>query len=812
MNNDKDNYYYNEILLKKEINIKNKNNNNNKILWFSNAKHLLFNKTKTQIDNVHNECSYSLKDINLLNEINKNKNKSFYINKNLINKNDIDLKMKNVNISNNLGNDLIKASDYKKKIIDIQVVNLSKQPFSENRINADANNNVLKYFNNKKTVRQLLEQQNNFQINNSLLDKKRIEKPITKSVEYRANENLDKIKCSYFCFNYNKEGSNKKKKKITTKKIVKEINSLLIPKDKTFELLQNIINERIKNKKSLNNIDDECFINQKSDKYRFKSIEIIFKDIIKKVYKKMLKKGYDSNSLIKKEEIMKEYYNQIKTIKTDLEIFKITKDKKNVSTICHNTTTGRNYNKYFVKLKNLLINKEKLEKSDNKNKIFKNNSCNKTFYCYNVDGAFKKMYKKKYLMNIYLNQNPSSYVNKTFFEKNIIGNYAFIKKYMMMDNKEKVVKKKLNDSEYLPKNNKCLSSDSKNKHENEVFSSISSTKQNLSNSQTLPLNLKNNLNNKMKESFMKKEYKEKEDNSINEKMEKNKGDMIKIKNNKNIINNNNSICSQKNFPYRINKKHINQDILKFLKDNEIEKEQNNNKGDKKEEFKFNQESKHQNESNNNNIPIEEIIYENTKTIYPSITKTTADLTRKNMEIDNKNKSIYEQLAIGNKKLLSSEKSIFNKNSKNNNIKKRGDLGNINRRISKRHKRKTNIKKDYFNESNSFIHAKSVEERKIEKNEELIRSKSELCIYKKYYFALLKKYFGKNKKKIKSKNAFQKYLEKEKEEKNNYKTLKKESSKNKNWENKFDEFKKYISKLKQMDHEEFRKDALKCLEE
>ena len=46
-----------------------------------------------------------------------------------------------------------------------------------------------------------------------------------------------------------------------------------------------------------------------------KIIQVLFKDIINKVIKLMTKRGYNNNSLISKNEIKYEYYNQINNLK-----------------------------------------------------------------------------------------------------------------------------------------------------------------------------------------------------------------------------------------------------------------------------------------------------------------------------------------------------------------------------------------------------------------------------------------------------------------------------------------------------------------
>ena len=307
---------------------------------FPKIKKLLSHKSKYKTENEDlNDYSYSIKktisSLNSNNEIIKSKD-PFSKNRNLINKNKIG-KLLN---SKQLQKEKLSTSINKFKTLNKSIgtqydhsIDHKNNKFPE--INSNINKNIINIslYNTKyETFRRQSLPQNIFLPTNfsNIINQKSKRLKSSGSNEFSSIEKSTiNNKCNYLVLKYNeKEMKNKKKyEKIDVDKIINIINAFLIPKEKTFENLEILINDRIKNKESLKNIDESFLINQNYEFGNNKIIEIIYKDIIKKIYKQMLKKGIKLNSKINKDEIKNEYNNQINNLKEYLDILENNKQK-----------------------------------------------------------------------------------------------------------------------------------------------------------------------------------------------------------------------------------------------------------------------------------------------------------------------------------------------------------------------------------------------------------------------------------------------------------------------------------------------------
>ena len=173
---------------------------------------------------------------------------------------------------------------------------------------------------------------------------------------------------------------------IEINKFINEINSFLLPNNKTFENLRNMINYRVVNKiSSKNAVFNQLF--RKNDlpinKFTYK---IFYKYIIKNTFKEVLKKCFLNNTLIDKKAIKEEYRRQINKVKLyftqhKIEDKDIIHDKDLESFLINNNSSMLNNlseNKIYLKNNYNKMNSHKR----NKNNI-QNNS---------LDNAYSKFY------------------------------------------------------------------------------------------------------------------------------------------------------------------------------------------------------------------------------------------------------------------------------------------------------------------------------------------------------------------------------------------------------------------------------------
>ena len=518
---------------------------------FPKIKKLLSHKSKYKTENEDlNDYSYSIKktisSLNSNNEIIKSKD-PFSKNRNLINKNKIG-KLLN---SKQLQKEKLSTSINKFKTLNKSVgtqydhsIDHKNNKFPE--INSNINKNIINIslYNTKyETFRRQSLPQNIFLPTNfsNIINQKSKRLKSSGSNEFSSIEKSTiNNKCNYLVLKYNeKEMKNKKKyEKIDVDKIINIINAFLIPKEKTFENLEILINDRIKNKESLKNIDESFLINQNYEFGNNKIIEIIYKDIIKKIYKQMLKKGIKLNSKINKDEIKNEYNNQINNLKEYLDILENNKQK---NFLYYQTSSTNRVKKNKKKIK-ITLKKSKDKKLDIRSYLFKNDENNKTSKIIYNENINKNQNKNKSCDNIlfhYYNFDKATneIIKQNLLKEKINKNYNSL--YAIPINNEYIKKLKFKNS-FI---NKCIynikNKDKKRKNNDQIqeFNKI------LMNSERFS---KNNTKTSVKCLFNKISIsKEKEDINLNpllnsqnyDNIIKNKKNNIEEKNNENNENN-----------------------------------------------------------------------------------------------------------------------------------------------------------------------------------------------------------------------------------------------------------------------------------
>ena len=232
-------------------------------------------------------------------------------------------------------------------------------------------------------------------------------------------------------------------KPVDINKFINEINSFLLPNNKTFENLQNLLNYKIKNKESSKKGLFIQFFKRNDLPINKINYGVYYKYIIKNTFKEVLKKAMLNKVLISKQEIKEEYKRQINGIKQYLNLYnKENKGNKNLingqnlkSLIINNSCTALiprlNENKIdTIKLEtNKSIKKLNLEKHKRNRKIIQNNSTDNLFFHldyfkkesfdkknHNVNSKNKELTKNKNSL-LSLPDNSSKY-NKENFEYN----------------------------------------------------------------------------------------------------------------------------------------------------------------------------------------------------------------------------------------------------------------------------------------------------------------------------------------------------------------------------------------------------------
>ena len=275
-----------------------------------------------------------------------------------------------------------------------EINNLKKKLVRPIKIINNSNNNLKK---ERRIVSEYIEE-NNIQKNNCIF------------LNYKNNSNFNKKKLEY--------------KPININKFVNEINSFLLPNDKTFENLTNLINYRIIYKESLKNID-LCELLMRNINLDDKlTSELFYRYIINRTFKEVLKMGLLSNILMNKNAIKEEYNRQINELKKYLKLYN--KENKDLfdrylelldKSSFKNLIDNRKSPKKEYKIINILSHRK--HGKNNKN----NSTDNIFFHFHNFAKASSelKKYNIKY-KNQQLNKNKFKILlslldNKNFIEK-----------------------------------------------------------------------------------------------------------------------------------------------------------------------------------------------------------------------------------------------------------------------------------------------------------------------------------------------------------------------------------------------------------
>ena len=193
-------------------------------------------------------------------------------------------------------------------------------------------------------------------------------------------------------------------------KFIKEINLFLLPNNKTFEYLQNLINFKLIMNDDYSKIEVfiQLFEGKEIPIHTF-NYGLIFKFIIRNILKEALKKAYINKTLITKKEIKEEYQKQINNIKQYLNLHnQERKDLRNnlnfESLIINNNSspfvTNINNNKLTYLGRN--ERNRKIIQSNSLDNIFSHlNNYNKELFdskYYNIDWEKKKLDKQNSLI------------------------------------------------------------------------------------------------------------------------------------------------------------------------------------------------------------------------------------------------------------------------------------------------------------------------------------------------------------------------------------------------------------------------------
>ena len=272
-------------------------------------------------------------------------------------------------------------------------------------------------------------------------------------------------------------------KLIDIDKFIEEINSFLLPNDKTFENIQNLINDKIKmNKNTLKNDVFNHLLKSKEIPITTFNYELIFRYIFNNTFKESFKKALLNKTLITKKEIKEEYQKQINNIKQYLNLHnQERKDLRNnlnfESLIINNNSspfvTNINNNKLTYLGRN--ERNRKIILSNSLDNIFSNlNNYNKELFdskYYNIDWEKKKLDKQNSL--IFPPDNETLHKENT---ENSIESIVFKRKMDILREKrlKDIIKKKKSIIDDFIKLKEIINNDEENliKTENSVQKNI----------------------------------------------------------------------------------------------------------------------------------------------------------------------------------------------------------------------------------------------------------------------------------------------------------------------------------------------------
>ena len=312
----------------------------------------------------------------------------------------------------------------------------------KNNNNKYYNNNPLTVFSSgreKKFLNQNLK--NQIKIINYRTEKLKAEKEIKGNTIEFNNESKDKKLFLTFREDYNNLTNIIYNKPINVNKFIEKINSFLLPNDKTFEIMKNIVNNELKSNKetSKNNTFNQLLRSKKIPINTYNS-GLIFRCIIKNTFIEALKKALLNRDLIDRNDIKKEYQKQIDDIKIYLFINNnekkdLTINKNFESSNIENNLTSlvKNLNNDKLYLDKNIDKKIKLQKHRQNRKIFQTNSSDNIYFnkeknkneiidnkIINIDYKRKKSDNNNILASLPINNIYSKEVKKTNSQRVIL--------------------------------------------------------------------------------------------------------------------------------------------------------------------------------------------------------------------------------------------------------------------------------------------------------------------------------------------------------------------------------------------------------
>ena len=828
------------------------------------VKKLFYNKSNFKTDeDFSNECSHSNKKTMTTfygNNESINYNKTFFSKKNLKFNKEID-KKENAKSSSKIEG-LSNATFYIRKINKLSTIDDHTFYVSNNYIpyknvlNNNNNNDINSHYDKSDIIQSL---DNNKFIPIDILDRNDKNSILLNSQGYEDiyNEGLTNNKCNYIYLKYNeKDNKSKKNKKIDINKFINAINMYLMPKDKTFESIEKLINYRIISKESLKSLNNFCLLNDNIELRKNKIIKIIFIDIIKKVIKRMLKKGHRDNSLINKYEIKKEYFNQINILKKKMNL----KKKNSNKNYLKSSSERKHIKSKSIKKINLKYSFNKYKKNkDNsllsntfyKKKIFsKNNSYdNHQLHYYDFNDASKEI-KKQYLKNEKIAQKiNSNYINPIPLNNRFISNIKFSNTF----NKNSIGDKSGKNIENIFNKNFNKEIDN-NKMLNQT------------DNDTDNINLVKNLQNYINDEIINNEKKENNNNNSYQKKKNFVNSFNHVSSMDNIISikEKNKIKSLPQCIEQNNKNNISKKIFNINNLNKINDKKNKNKF-KLKVMKNNDETFEEKTSISQNINLIGFLHENRKKNYIKnndimnlfLSKKEKEITIKednkvneeeseikvnisntNNTFINENEDINKNININNKindiknnnnKLINQDSDIIlNKEENNNYVKNLFKEFSLNYTSNNNNDTKNSNIDNNTNNKNNINNKKQILKKQISFKYE---RNQKLKIRNPIKYKSISYFLKGNKKNLISKKEKNKVLNKEinykkihsdinnniqligrtnNEKLININKINEEDNKKSNWENRFDIFKNYIKKLKNMSNEEFVNDTLKFI--
>ena len=175
-------------------------------------------------------------------------------------------------------------------------------------------------------------------------------------------------------------------KPIDIDKFIEEINSFLLPNDKTFEYIQNLTNDKIKMNIETQKIDAfSQLLKSKEIPVNTFNYQLIYRYVFNNTFKEAFKKALLNKTLINKDDIKEEYQKQINDIKLYLKSHN--KEKTNLSNIQNFKSLIKNIspalrpylnnNKLSFSRNSKILGLEKFERNRN---IIRTNSSNNIFF------------------------------------------------------------------------------------------------------------------------------------------------------------------------------------------------------------------------------------------------------------------------------------------------------------------------------------------------------------------------------------------------------------------------------------------------